>query len=47
MALFLVTVKVKNFVNGIMLEKGMSVEVPSKNSNPLTANGGVEIQVAF
>lgn len=47
MALFRVTVKQNKFSNGIRLEKGMSVEVSSKYSNPLTTNGGHEVQDAF
>jgi hypothetical protein len=46
MALFLVTVKQTRHSNGVRLEKGMSVEVPSKLSNPLS-NGGQEVQDAF
>jgi len=47
MALFLITVKQNNFCNGIHLEKGMTVEVSSTYSNPLTTNGGHEVQDAF
>jgi hypothetical protein len=47
MALFLITVKQNNYSNGIHLEKGMSVEVSSTYSNPLTTNGGHEVQDAF
>lgn len=47
MALFLITVKQNKHANGIRLEKGMSVEVSSSYSNPLTANGGLEVQDAF
>lgn len=47
MALFKVTVKTTGVVNGIRLEKGMSVEIPSSYSNPLTTNGGHEVQDAF
>ena len=47
MALFLTTVKQNHFANGIRLEKGMSVEVSSNYSNPLTTNGGHEVQDAF
>ncbi len=47
MALFLITVKQNHYSNGIKLEKGMSVEVSSSYSNPLTTNGGHEVQDAF
>ncbi|MEY5049771.1 MAG: hypothetical protein RLZZ175_3130 [Bacteroidota bacterium] len=47
MALFLITVKQNKYSNGIKLEKGMSVEVSSSYSNPLTTNGGHEVQDAF
>lgn len=47
MALFLITVKQNHIANGIRLEKGMSVEVSSNYSNPLTTNGGHEVQDAF
>ena len=47
MALFQITVKQNHYSNGIKLEKGMSVEVSSSYSNPLTTNGGHEVQDAF
>lgn len=47
MALFRITVKQNKYSNGIRLEKGMSVEISSKYSNPLTNNGGHEVQDAF
>jgi len=47
MALFLITVKQNHFANGIRLEKGMSVEVASSYSNPLTTNVGREVIDAF
>jgi hypothetical protein len=47
MALFLITVKQNHYSNGIRLEKGMSVEVYSSYGNPLTTNGGHEVQNAF
>lgn len=47
MALFLITVKQNKYSNGIKLEKGMSVEASSNYSNPLTTNGGHEVQDAF
>ena len=47
MALFLITVKQNHYANGIRLEKGMTVEVSSKYSNPITTNGGHEVVDAF
>ena len=47
MALFRVTVKTTGVVNGIRLEKGMSVEFPSSYTNPLSTNGGHEVYEAF
>lgn len=47
MALFRITVKSSRVSNGIRLEKGMSVDVPSGYSNPVTTNGGHEVQDAF
>jgi len=47
MALFLVTLKQDRNSNGIKLVKGMSVEVVSNYSNPLTVNGGKEVEEAF
>lgn len=47
MALFKITVKSSRVTNGIRVEKGMSVDVPSKYSNPVTTNGGHEVQDAF
>jgi hypothetical protein len=47
MALFSITVKQNHYSNGIKLEKGMSVEVSSNYSNPLTTNGGLEVIDAF
>lgn len=47
MALFKVTVKSTRNSNGIRLEKGMSVEIPSKYTHPLNTNGGHEVQEAF
>lgn len=47
MALFLITVKTSILTNGIRLEKGMSVEVVSTYSNPVSTNGGHEVQDAF
>jgi len=47
MALFKVTVKRSGVTNGLRLEKGMSVDIPSRYTNPLTTNGGHEVQDAF
>lgn len=47
MALFLITVKQNAHINGIRLEKGMSVEVQSIYGNPLLTNGGKEVIDAF
>lgn len=48
MPIFTITVKHNVNTNGVVLQKGMSVEIPSNNnSNPLTINGGQEVQEAF
>ncbi len=47
MALFRITVTHTRITNGIRLEKGMSVDVASSYSNPLTTNGGHEVIDAF
>lgn len=47
MALFRITVKQNKYSNGIRLEKGMTVDVSSKYSNPVTTNGGHEVIDAF
>lgn len=47
MALFAITVKQNKYSNGIHLEKGMSVEISSNYTNPLTTNGGHEVIDAF
>ncbi len=47
MALFLITVKKSKKVNGIQLEEGMSVEVVSSYSNPISTNGGTQVIEAF
>jgi hypothetical protein len=48
MALFKATVKRTATVNGIHVEKGMSVEIASKyTSNPIGVNGGHEVVDAF
>ena len=47
MALFLITVKNNHYSNGIKLEKGMTVELSSNYSNPVSTNGGHEVADAF
>ena len=48
MSLFKATIKRSATVNGIRLEKGMSVDVVSKfTTNPLNTNGGHEVSDAF
>lgn len=47
MALFLITVKNNHYCNGIKLEKGMTVELSSNYSNPVSTNGGLEVIDAF
>ncbi|MBC6426429.1 MAG: hypothetical protein GDA51_08190 [Ekhidna sp.] len=47
MALFRITVKQNKYSNGIRLEKGMTVDVSSRYSNPVTTNGGHEVIDAF
>jgi len=47
MGLFKISVKSGGVTNGVRVEKGMSVEVVSKYSNPLTTNGGGEVKDAF
>ena len=48
MALFVITTKnCSGTVNGIRVENGMSVEVVSTYSNPVTTNGGKEVLDAF
>jgi hypothetical protein len=47
MALFRATIKSTRLVNGIRLEKGMSVDFPSSYGSPLGTNGGKEVVEAF
>lgn len=47
MALFKITVKRTKLANGIRLEEGMSVEVVSTYSNPISTNGGHQVIDAF
>lgn len=47
MALFRITVKQNKYANGIRLEKGMTVDVSSTYSNPVSTNGGHEVIDAF
>lgn len=35
------------YANGIKFEKGMTVEVSSNYTNPMTTNGGLEVLDAF
>lgn len=47
MALFKITVKKTILANGIRIEKGMSVELASTHSNPVSTNGGKDVADAF
>lgn len=48
MPLFRVTVKRMKNTNGVRLEPGMHVEIPSNSfSNPVTTNGGQVVADAF
>jgi hypothetical protein len=47
MILFKATVKNTRVVNGVKLEKGMSVDFPSFCGSPLATNGGKEVVNAF
>jgi peptidoglycan hydrolase-like protein with peptidoglycan-binding domain len=47
MALFRATIKTTRVSNGVRVEKGMSVDFPSSNGSPLSANGGKEVIEAF
>ena len=48
MPLFRVTVKTSKNTNGVRIERGMSVDVPSNSmSNPVTVNGGQLVADAF
>jgi hypothetical protein len=47
MALFRATIKSTKVVNGVRLEKGMSVDFPSSYGSPLGTNGGKEVVEAF
>lgn len=47
MALFRATIKSSRVVNGVRLEKGMSVDFPSSYGSPLGTNGGKEVIEAF
>ena len=48
MPLFRVTVKRMKNTNGIRLEPGMTVDIPSNSfSNPVTTNGGQVVIDAF
>lgn len=47
MALYSINVKRSAVINGVRLEKGMSVEVASAYSDPISTNSGKEVQAAF
>ncbi|WP_297273063.1 DUF6140 family protein [uncultured Bacteroides sp.] len=48
MPLFRVTVKRSRSTNGVRIEAGMHVEIPSSSfSNPVTTNGGQVVADAF
>ncbi len=47
MGLFKITVKSTSVTNGVRLEKGISVEVVSSYSNPMSTNGGKEVIDVF
>ncbi|WP_298111579.1 DUF6140 family protein [uncultured Bacteroides sp.] len=48
MPLFRVTVKRSRSTNGVRIETGMHVEIPSSSfSNPVTTNGGQVVADAF
>jgi len=47
MALFRVTVKRSASINGVRIERGMSVDIPTIGYNPLTMNGGNDVTMAF
>ena len=48
MPLFRVTVKTSKNTNGVRIERGMTVDVPSNSmSNPVTVNGGQTLADAF
>lgn len=48
MPLFRVTVKTSKNTNGVRIERGMSVDVPSNSmSNPVMVNGGQPVADAF
>lgn len=48
MPLFRVTVKTSKNTNGVRIERGMTVDVPSNSmSNPVTINGGQTVADAF
>ncbi len=48
MPIFRISVKHDKNTNGVVLQRGMSVDIPTvTSSNPLTVNGGKEVQDAF
>ncbi len=48
MPLYRITIKADKNTNAVVLQKGMSVDIPTLTStNPLLVNGGKEVQDAF
>ena len=47
MSLFKATVKKTAHINGVVLEKGMSVDFASSYGSPISTNGGKEVLDAF
>ncbi len=47
MSLYVITTKRKKFCNGVLIEPGMTVKVASIYNNPVTVNGGKEVEDAF
>ncbi|OYU83370.1 MAG: hypothetical protein CFE24_11740 [Flavobacterium sp. BFFFF2] len=47
MALFKATIKSTRVINGVRLEKGMSVDFPSAYGSPIGTNGGKDVIDAF
>ena len=47
MGLFTATIKTTGTINGVRLEKGMSVDFVSTYGSPLSTNGGKEVVDAF
>lgn len=47
MSLYVITTKRKKFCNGVLIEPDMTVKVASIYNNPVTVNGGKEVEDAF